>query len=89
MGTINVDGKSYSSKRYSLKELEDLFSGRVVVLKDVIFKNMNLVSGILVNVCSLEEKNDMRLKIINEGKDYTVWDLSPEPLLIGYQEFRL
>ena len=85
--TINVDGKSYECKRYSFDELKNSFDGKVVVLEDAIYKDMNLVSGILLDVCDAKEKKKLRLSYLKSSdKNFTFWDFSPTPLLVSYRE---
>ncbi len=87
MKTITFNGNQYECKRYSLKELEEHFDGYVVVLEDAKFTDMsNISSGVLVDVFDIEQKNDMSKKYLLEGKEYTFWDLSPEPLFASYTE---
>lgn len=89
MKTITFNGNQYECKRYSLKELEEHFDGYVVVLEDAKFTDMsNLKNGILVDVFDVSKKIDMRKKYLLEGKEYTLWDLSPEPLFASYMEIR-
>lgn len=87
--TVTVNGKKYPCKRYTTEELEETFSDCIVVLDDTRYKNMNLVSGILVDIFDISMKNKMREKYMEEGKNYDFLDLYPEPLLIGYKEFGL
>ncbi len=85
MKTITFNGKQYECKRYSLKELEEYFDGYVVVLEDAKFIDMsNLKNGVLVDVFDVSKKIDMRKKYLLEGKKYTLWDLSPEPLFTSH-----
>ena len=88
METVKFNGKDYECRRYSLKELEDLFNGYVVALGEARFENMNLASGILVGVFNIEQKVSMRKKYLLEGKKYTLWDLSPEPVFASYLEIK-
>ena len=85
--TIVFDGKSYECKRYSYEELKIMFDGKVVVLEDPVYKDMNLVSGVLLEVCDIKEKKNLRLKYLKSSdKNFTFWDFSQTPLLISYQE---
>ena len=87
MRTICFNGNQYECRRYSLKELEEHFDGYIVVLEDAEFTDMsNLKDGILVDVFDVSKKIDMRKKYLLEGKKYTLWDLSPEPLFARYME---
>lgn len=85
MNTITFNGNQYESRRYTLKELEENFNGYVVALEDANFVDMsNLENGILVDVFEANRKNEMRRKYLLEGKECTLWDLSPEPLFASY-----
>ena len=46
---------------------------------------MNLESGVLVDVFDSDDRNLMREKYMIEGLDYSVWDLSPQPILVGFR----
>ena len=84
--TITVDGLQYDCKRYSYNDLKKMFDGKVVVLKDPEYKDMNLVSGILLDVCEESEINKRRLEYLKAPeKNLTLWDFSPAPILSGYR----
>ena len=87
MSSININGKQYEKRRYTYDEIKKIFNGKVVVLDDACIENMNLVSGILVDAFNIEEKINRRKKYMIEGKKYTLWDLSPEPIIAGYREY--
>ena len=85
--TITVDGKQYERRRYDYEELKRMFDGRVVILEDAVYKNMNPVSGILLDVCNANEKRKRRLEYLKSSdKKFTFWDFTPAPILIGYKE---
>ena len=81
MKTITFNGNQYECKMYSSEELYKMFHGYAVALEDTKTKDMNLVSGILVDVFDSDDRNLMREKYMIEGLDYSVWDLSPQPIL--------
>ena len=85
MKTISFNGKQYECKRYSSEELHEMFRGYAVALEDTETKDMNLVSGVLVDVFDSYDRNLMREKYMIEGLDYSVWDLSPQPILAGFR----
>ena len=85
MKTITFNGNQYECKRYSLKELNKLFHGYVVVLEDVKIIDMsNISSGVLVDVFDIEQKNAKQEQHLLEGKEYFYLDLTPEPLFASY-----
>ncbi|MBR1742437.1 MAG: hypothetical protein IJ733_11355 [Lachnospiraceae bacterium] len=85
--TITVDDKQYECKRYTYEELSSMFYWKVVVLEDPIYKDMNLVSGILVEVGEPSEKDKLRIKCLKtKDRKLTVWSFSPAPILVGYKE---
>ena len=86
MKTITFNGKSYESRRYTLEELKNLFNGYVLVLEDATFEDMNLIDGILIEICETRTKREVMRKYALEEKSCTFWDLSPEPILIPYME---
>ncbi len=88
MKTITFNGNQYECKRYSLKELEENFDGYVVVLEDAKLQDMELISGVLVDVITVEQKATVRKQYLLEGKKYTLWDLSPEPVFASYMEIK-
>ena len=83
MRTITFNGQQYECRRYSSEELHKMFRGYAVALEDTEVKDMNLESGILVAVFNSDDRNLMREKYLDEGLDYSVWDLSPQPILVG------
>ena len=86
MKTITFKDKQYECKRYSSEELHKMFHGYAVALEDTKTKDMNLVSGVLVDVFDSDDRNLMREKYLIEGLDYSVWDLSPQPILVGLRQ---
>ena len=83
MKTITFKGRQYECKRYSSEELHKMFHGYAVALENTKIKDMNLVSGVLVDVFDSDDRNIMREKYMIEGLEYSVWDLSPQPILVG------
>ena len=86
MKTITVDGKEYECRRYTLEELEKLFDEKTLVLEDVTFEDMNIVDGILLEACDIKSKREVMNKYMSMDGVYTFWDVSPEPILIGYRK---
>ncbi len=85
MKTIVFNDKQYECRRYSLRELEENFDGYIVVLKDAKLQDMELISGELVNIINIEQKNEVRKQYLINGDNYILWDLSPEPIFAYVQ----
>lgn len=74
MKTIMVDGKEYECRRYTAAELEKMLDGKIVVLDDAVPVGTRPESGVLLEVCTSETKDEVALKYLSNGKDFICLD---------------
>ena len=61
---------TYEGKRYTYEQLVEMFPNQVVILDDYHFDYSDLVDGVLIGVCSLEERDEKEVSTMEKGFHY-------------------
>ena len=70
--------------RYTYAELRELINGKVAILAEIHRDHSDLIDGVLVDVCTVEEEDGLAIKYMKEGRDYSFWYIGEPEILPRY-----
>ena len=80
---VVIEGKEYEMKRYTWKELIEMFPSRWVILDEVTTKDSEIIDGVLKDACKDDVKDDVVVKYLKEGKRYRCFRTTQDVISVG------